>query len=69
MFKQLKGLFSSDRSTCESSVRSELSSAVKGDTTPPYWWIEEFSQAEREYILKKYQPMVMGGGGGRGRRE
>ena len=65
MFRQLKELFSNESSTTESSIRSELSSAVRGDTSPLSWWIEEFSQAERGYILKKYQPMVMGLGGDR----
>ena len=60
MFKILKGLFSSKQSIGESSQRSDTPPAGMVNSDLFSWWMAEFSQAEREHILTKYQPMVMG---------
>ena len=60
MFKNVKGLFSSNNSIRESSKQSDLPSAGMGNTGLLSWWMAEFSEGDRKHILKKYQPMVMG---------
>ena len=64
MFKTLKSLFSRPQSTGGSSQLSGAPAAGAVNTGLLAWWMAQFSEAEREHILTKYQPLVMGQGGG-----
>ena len=60
MFRKLKDLVSNPQSTREPSQLSNAPTAEAANIGLRSWWTAEFSEAERAYILNKYQPMVMG---------
>ena len=60
MLKKLRALLSSSEMD---AMSSEPSNAKGANSDLLSWWLSEFTQAEREHILRKYQPLVFGARG------
>ena len=68
MLKALRNLFSGPQSTTgQSSQPNDAQPTGTAETSLRAWWMSEFSEIERDHILTKYQPLVIGLGSGANR--